>query len=191
MDPPEHNRTPVDPLNTIAQINQVQTVHKAGFGWQTVLLSTIIVNLLTTLFLCFRLWITWNPRQFQTFATLRTNLAKFTANWAKFAQFAHPLYESREIRATHANFSRFPTPNSKTDKIRVIRTYLKFAKFRAFRSVRNYPRLKDLRESHTNCFWHTFCSQVRQIPHPAWVNPANFVTLSCISRNINFYTIFN
>ena len=55
MDPPERNRTPVDPLNTIAQVNQVQTVHKAGFGWQTVLLLTIIVNLLTTLFLCFRL----------------------------------------------------------------------------------------------------------------------------------------
>ena len=55
MDPPERNPTTVDPLHTIAEVNQVQTVRKAGFGWQTVLLLTIIVNLLSTLFLCFRL----------------------------------------------------------------------------------------------------------------------------------------
>ena len=55
MDPPERNLTTVDPLNAMTEVNQVQTVRKAGFGWQTVLLLTIIVNLLTTLFLCFRL----------------------------------------------------------------------------------------------------------------------------------------
>ena len=41
--------------NTILEVNQVQTAPQAGFGWQAVLLSTIAVNLLTTLFLCFRL----------------------------------------------------------------------------------------------------------------------------------------
>ena len=50
MDPPERNPAPVDPTKEITQVNQVQTVHNAGFGWQTVLALTIIVNLLMTLF---------------------------------------------------------------------------------------------------------------------------------------------
>ena len=55
MDPPEHNLPTVDSLNIMTEVNQVQTVRKVGFGWQTVLPLTIIVNLLITLFLCFRL----------------------------------------------------------------------------------------------------------------------------------------
>ena len=55
LDPPERNPAKVDQQNTILEVNQVQTVPKAGFGWQAVLLLTIAVNLLTTLFLCFRL----------------------------------------------------------------------------------------------------------------------------------------
>ena len=55
MDPPERNPAPVDPMKEITQVNQVQTVHNAGFGWQTVLALTIIVNLLMTLFLYCRL----------------------------------------------------------------------------------------------------------------------------------------
>ena len=50
MDPPECNPAPVDPTKEITQVNQVQTVRNAGFGWQTVLALTIIVNLLMTLF---------------------------------------------------------------------------------------------------------------------------------------------
>ena len=55
LDPPESNPQKMDQQNTILEVNQVQTAPKAGFGWQTVLLLTIAVNLLTTLFLCFRL----------------------------------------------------------------------------------------------------------------------------------------
>ena len=55
MDPPERNPAPVDPTKEITQVNQVQTVHNVGFGWQTVLALTIIVNLLMTLFLYCRL----------------------------------------------------------------------------------------------------------------------------------------
>ena len=45
----------MDHQDAILQVNQVQTAPKAGFGWQTVLLLAIAVNLLTTLLLCFRL----------------------------------------------------------------------------------------------------------------------------------------
>ena len=45
----------MDQQNAILEVNQVQTAPKARFGWQAVLLLTIAVNLLTTLFLCFRL----------------------------------------------------------------------------------------------------------------------------------------
>ena len=55
LDPPEHNPAKMDQQNAILEVNQVQTAPKAGFGWQAVLLLTIVVNLLTTLFLCFRL----------------------------------------------------------------------------------------------------------------------------------------
>ena len=55
LDPPEHNTAKMDQQNTIVEVSQVQTAPKAGFRWQTVLLLTIAVNLLTTLFLCFRL----------------------------------------------------------------------------------------------------------------------------------------
>ena len=55
LDPPERNPAKMDQQNTIIEVSQVQTAPKAGFGWQTVLLLTIAINLLTTLFLCFRL----------------------------------------------------------------------------------------------------------------------------------------
>ena len=55
MDPQKHNVKTVDQPNVLTQVNQVHTVHKAGFGWQTVIALTIIVNLIITLFLCFRL----------------------------------------------------------------------------------------------------------------------------------------
>ena len=54
-DPPERNPAKMNQQNAILEVNQVQTAPKAGFGWQAVLLLTIAVNLLTTLFLCFRL----------------------------------------------------------------------------------------------------------------------------------------
>ena len=55
LDPPECNPAKINKQNTILEVNQVQTAHKAWFGWQAVLLLTIAINLLTTLFLCFRL----------------------------------------------------------------------------------------------------------------------------------------
>ena len=55
LDPPERNPAKMDQQNTIVEVSQVHTASKAGFEWQTVLLLTIAVNLLTTLFLCFRL----------------------------------------------------------------------------------------------------------------------------------------
>ena len=55
LDPPECNPAKKDQQNTIVEVSQVHTTSKAGFEWQTVLLLTIAVNLLTTLFLCFRL----------------------------------------------------------------------------------------------------------------------------------------
>ena len=55
MDPQKHNAKTMDQHNVLTQVNQVHTVHKAGFGWQTVIAMTIIVNLLITLFLCFRI----------------------------------------------------------------------------------------------------------------------------------------
>ena len=54
MDPPKRNAQTVDHHKLLMQVNQVHTVHKAGFGWQTVVALTIIVNLIITLFLCFR-----------------------------------------------------------------------------------------------------------------------------------------
>ena len=54
LDPPERNPAKMDHQDTILQVNQVQTAPKVGFGWQAVLLLTIAINLLTTLFLCFR-----------------------------------------------------------------------------------------------------------------------------------------
>ena len=53
MDPQKHNAKTVH--NVLTQVNQVHTVHKAGFGWQTIVALTIIVNLIITLFLCFRM----------------------------------------------------------------------------------------------------------------------------------------
>ena len=55
MDPPERNPKTVDQHNVLTQVNQVHTVRKAGFGWQTDVALTIIVNLIITLFLCFRI----------------------------------------------------------------------------------------------------------------------------------------
>ena len=55
MDPPKRNAQTVDHHKLLTQVNQVHTVHKAGFEWQTVVALTIIVNLIITLFLCFRI----------------------------------------------------------------------------------------------------------------------------------------
>ena len=55
IDPPECNPKTVDQHNALTQVNQVHTVRTAGFGWQTVVALTIIVNLIITLFLCFRI----------------------------------------------------------------------------------------------------------------------------------------
>ena len=55
MDPPKCNAKTVDQHKVLTQVNQVHTVHKARFGWQTVVALTIIVNLIITLFLCFRI----------------------------------------------------------------------------------------------------------------------------------------
>ena len=55
QDPPERNPAPVDPPNAILEVNQVQTAPRARFGWPAVLPLTIIINLLITIFLCFRL----------------------------------------------------------------------------------------------------------------------------------------
>ena len=55
MDPQKHKMKTVDPHNVLTQVNQVHTVHKVGFGWQTIVALTIIVNVIITLFLCFRI----------------------------------------------------------------------------------------------------------------------------------------
>ena len=55
MDPQNHNVGTMYQHNALPQVNQVHTVRKAGFGWQTVVALTIIVNLIITLFLCFRM----------------------------------------------------------------------------------------------------------------------------------------
>ena len=55
MDPQKRNAQTVDHHKVLTQVNQVQTVHKAGFRWQTIVALTIIVNLIITLFLCFRI----------------------------------------------------------------------------------------------------------------------------------------
>ena len=55
MDPQKRNVKTVDQHNVLTQVNQVHTVHRAGFGWQAVVALTIIVNLIITLFLCFRI----------------------------------------------------------------------------------------------------------------------------------------
>ena len=55
MDPPERKPKTVDQHNALTQVNQVHTVRTARFGWQTVVALTITVNLIITLFLCFRI----------------------------------------------------------------------------------------------------------------------------------------
>ena len=55
MDPQNHNSKTMDQHNVLPQVNQVHTVRKAGFGWQTVVALTIIANLIITFFLCFRM----------------------------------------------------------------------------------------------------------------------------------------
>ena len=55
LDPLESNLAKINKQNMILEVNQVQTAPKAGFGWKAVLLLTITVNLLMTLFLYFRL----------------------------------------------------------------------------------------------------------------------------------------
>ena len=56
QDPPECNRTPVDPPNAIQEVNQVQTVATAGNRMQIVLpLTLIAILLLINVFFYFRL----------------------------------------------------------------------------------------------------------------------------------------
>ena len=56
QDPPEHNRTPVDPLNVIQEVNQVQTAATASNRMQIVLpLTLIAILLLINVFFYFRL----------------------------------------------------------------------------------------------------------------------------------------
>ena len=55
MDPQKRNAQTVDHHKVLTQVNQVQTVHNARFRWQTIVALTIIVNLIITLFLCFRI----------------------------------------------------------------------------------------------------------------------------------------
>ena len=55
MDPLKYNAKTVGQHSVLTQVNQVHTVHKAGFGWQTIVALTIIVTLIITLFLCFRI----------------------------------------------------------------------------------------------------------------------------------------
>ena len=55
LDPPECNPAPVDPLNAIQEVNQVQTASRTGNRMQAVLPLTLIVILLTIVFLYFRL----------------------------------------------------------------------------------------------------------------------------------------
>ena len=54
-DPLECNPTPVDPPNTIQEVNQVQTASTAGNRMQTVLPLTLIALLLVNVFFYFRL----------------------------------------------------------------------------------------------------------------------------------------
>ena len=56
QDPPEHNRTPVDPPNAIQEVNQVQTAATASNKMQIVLpLMLIAILLLINVFFYFRL----------------------------------------------------------------------------------------------------------------------------------------
>ena len=55
MDPQKRNVQTVDHHKIFTQVNQVQTVHNAGFRWQTIAALTIIVYLIITLLLCFRI----------------------------------------------------------------------------------------------------------------------------------------
>ena len=43
MDPPKRKAKTVDQPNVLTQVNQVHTVHKARFGWRTIVTLTIIV----------------------------------------------------------------------------------------------------------------------------------------------------
>ena len=59
QDPAVHNRTPVDPLNAIQEVNQVQTAATASNRMQIVLpLMLIAILLLINVFFYFRLWMT-------------------------------------------------------------------------------------------------------------------------------------
>ena len=55
MDSQNRNAKMMDQHNVLPQVNQVHTVRKAGFGWQTIVALTIIANLIITFFLCFRI----------------------------------------------------------------------------------------------------------------------------------------
>ena len=55
QDPPECNTAPVDPPTTTQDVNQVQTASRHGDRMQAVLPLTLIVILLTIVFLYFRL----------------------------------------------------------------------------------------------------------------------------------------
>ena len=52
MDSQKHNAKTMDQHNVLTQVNQVHTVRKAGFGWQTVAALTIIVILIIIVAKC-------------------------------------------------------------------------------------------------------------------------------------------
>ena len=54
IDPQNHNAKMIDQHNALPQVNQVHTVRKAGFGWQTVVALTIIVNFNNNIVLMFQ-----------------------------------------------------------------------------------------------------------------------------------------
>ena len=55
QDPPERNPAPVDPLNAIQEVNQVQTASTTCNRMQTVLPLTLVTILLINVFFYFRL----------------------------------------------------------------------------------------------------------------------------------------
>ena len=82
MDPQKCKAKTVNQHNVLTQVNQVHTVHKAGFGWQTIVALTIIVNMNVAKSAPFALLTIYPknpcipPKQFKP---------SISANYAKFA----------------------------------------------------------------------------------------------------------
>ena len=73
-DPPERNPAPVDPSNTIQEVNQGQISSRTGHSMQAVLPLTLIVILLTIVFLYFRLCMMQNPHHSLTYQQLKIHV---------------------------------------------------------------------------------------------------------------------